>query len=171
MSTKDGKVSRAHLGQRLSTGIKGLDEILGGGFPANVDVQGAAIWHFQDINGQIQRYLLVLLVTAVIVGGGGHGLAAAYYLAKDYGISRDEADAFAVRSHRNAAAAWDAGKFDAQLVPIEVPQRKGDPIAFDRDDEGSFFRRFGINEEKAVARAESHTLNAWYLETTRPSST
>ncbi|WP_057882049.1 acetyl-CoA C-acetyltransferase [Tsuneonella troitsensis] len=55
-------------------------------------------------------------------------------LAKDYGISRDEADAFAVRSHRNAAAAWEAGKFDAQLVPIDVPQRKGDPIVFDRDE-------------------------------------
>lgn len=55
-------------------------------------------------------------------------------LASDYGISREEADAYAVRSHRNAAAAWDAGKFDAQLVPVEVPQRKGEPIVFDRDE-------------------------------------
>ena len=55
-------------------------------------------------------------------------------LAKDYGITREEADAFAVRSHRNAAAAWDAGKFDAQLVPVEIPQRKGDPLVFDRDE-------------------------------------
>ena len=55
-------------------------------------------------------------------------------LAKDYEISRDAADAFAVRSHRNAAKAWAEGKFDAQLVPVEVPQRKGDPIVFDRDE-------------------------------------
>ncbi|MFN6934052.1 MAG: acetyl-CoA C-acetyltransferase [Tsuneonella sp.] len=55
-------------------------------------------------------------------------------LAKDYGITREQADAFAVRSHRNAAAAWDAGKFDAQLVPVEIPQRKGDPVVFDRDE-------------------------------------
>jgi acetyl-CoA C-acetyltransferase len=55
-------------------------------------------------------------------------------LAKDYGITREEADAFAVRSHRNAAAAWEAGRFDAQLVPVEVPQRKGDPLVFDRDE-------------------------------------
>lgn len=55
-------------------------------------------------------------------------------LAKDYGITREEADAFAVRSHRNAAAAWDAGRFDAQLVPLEVPQRRGDPITFARDE-------------------------------------
>ncbi|MGV2494850.1 acetyl-CoA C-acetyltransferase [Pelagerythrobacter aerophilus] len=55
-------------------------------------------------------------------------------LAKDYGVTREQADEFAVRSHRNAAAAWDAGRFDAQLVPLEVPQRKGDPVTFDRDE-------------------------------------
>jgi acetyl-CoA C-acetyltransferase len=55
-------------------------------------------------------------------------------LATDYGITREEADAFAVRSHRNAAAAWDAGRFDAQLVPVPVPQRKGESILFDRDE-------------------------------------
>ncbi|GGE02356.1 acetyl-CoA acetyltransferase [Tsuneonella deserti] len=55
-------------------------------------------------------------------------------LAKDYGITREEADAYAVRSHQNAAAAWDAGKFDAQLVPVEVPQRKGDPLVFAKDE-------------------------------------
>ncbi|WP_120716724.1 acetyl-CoA C-acetyltransferase [Tsuneonella amylolytica] len=55
-------------------------------------------------------------------------------LAKDYGITREEADEFAVRSHRNAAAAWDAGKFDDQLVTVEVPQRKGDPLVFARDE-------------------------------------
>ncbi|MEM8724376.1 MAG: acetyl-CoA C-acetyltransferase [Pseudomonadota bacterium] len=55
-------------------------------------------------------------------------------LAKDYDISREQADAYAVRSHQNAAAAWDAGKFDEQLVPIEVPQRRGDPVAFCKDE-------------------------------------
>ena len=55
-------------------------------------------------------------------------------LARDYGVTRESADAFAVRSHRNAAAAWDAGKFDAQLVPVEVPQRRGDPVVFAVDE-------------------------------------
>ena len=55
-------------------------------------------------------------------------------LAADYGISREEADAYAVRSHQNAAAAWDAGKFDAQLVPVDVPQRRGDPVTFAKDE-------------------------------------
>ncbi|ALE17635.1 Acetyl-CoA acetyltransferase [Altererythrobacter epoxidivorans] len=55
-------------------------------------------------------------------------------LAKDYGISREEADAYAVRSHQNAAKAWAEGKFDDHLVPVEIPQRRGDPIVFDHDE-------------------------------------
>lgn len=55
-------------------------------------------------------------------------------LAKDYAITREDADAFAVKSHRNAAQAWDEGRFDAQLVPVEVPQRKGEPRVFARDE-------------------------------------
>ena len=55
-------------------------------------------------------------------------------LAKDYEISREEADAFAVRSHQNAARAWEEGKFDEQLVAVEIPQRKGDPVVFARDE-------------------------------------
>ncbi|MXO62880.1 acetyl-CoA C-acetyltransferase [Qipengyuania oceanensis] len=55
-------------------------------------------------------------------------------LAKDYDINREAADAFAVRSHQNAAAAWDAGKFDEQLVKVEIPQRRGDPVVFDHDE-------------------------------------
>ncbi len=55
-------------------------------------------------------------------------------LAKDYGISREASDAYAVRSHQYAAAAWGAGKFDAQLVPVEIPQRRGDPMTFAKDE-------------------------------------
>lgn len=55
-------------------------------------------------------------------------------LARDYEISREDADAYALASHRNAAKAWEEGKFDAQLVPVEVPQRRGEPILFARDE-------------------------------------
>ncbi len=55
-------------------------------------------------------------------------------LAKDYDISREASDAYAVRSHRNAAAAWEKGLFDDELVPVPVPQRKGDPVIFDHDE-------------------------------------
>jgi acetyl-CoA C-acetyltransferase len=55
-------------------------------------------------------------------------------LARDYGISREAADAFALRSHQRAAAAWEAGRFDAEIVPVSVPQRKGEALRFARDE-------------------------------------
>jgi acetyl-CoA C-acetyltransferase len=55
-------------------------------------------------------------------------------LAREYGITREESDAFAVRSHARAAAAWAAGRFDAELVPVPVPQKKGEPFLFARDE-------------------------------------
>ena len=55
-------------------------------------------------------------------------------LARDYGISREAADEFALRSHQRAAAAWEAGRFDAEVVPVSVPQKKGEPKLFERDE-------------------------------------
>ncbi|MBO9376653.1 acetyl-CoA C-acyltransferase [Sphingomonas histidinilytica] len=55
-------------------------------------------------------------------------------LAKDYAIGREAQDAFAARSQQRAAAAWTAGKFDAEIVPVPVPQKKGDPLMFARDE-------------------------------------
>ena len=55
-------------------------------------------------------------------------------LATEYQISREDADAFAVESHQRAAAAWEAGRFDDEVVPVEVPQRRGDPVRFERDE-------------------------------------
>ncbi|RDI28732.1 acetyl-CoA C-acetyltransferase [Pseudacidovorax intermedius] len=55
-------------------------------------------------------------------------------LARDYGIAREAADAFAARSHARAAAAWEAGRFDAEVVPVTVPQRKGEALRFARDE-------------------------------------
>jgi len=51
-----------------------------------------------------------------------------------YSISRDEQDTFAARSQERAAAAIEEGKFKDEIVPIEIPQRKGDPIVFDTDE-------------------------------------
>jgi len=55
-------------------------------------------------------------------------------LAREYDISREEADAYAARSQQRAAAAWDAGRFDKEVVPIELPQKKGDPVLFAKDE-------------------------------------
>jgi acetyl-CoA C-acetyltransferase len=54
-------------------------------------------------------------------------------LAADFGLDRTAADAYAARSHQRAAAAWKDGKFAAEVVPVEVPQRRGDPVLVDTD--------------------------------------
>jgi acetyl-CoA C-acetyltransferase len=55
-------------------------------------------------------------------------------VAKRYGITREEADVFAARSQQNAAAAQARGVFDDEIIPIEVPQRKGAPLLFKKDE-------------------------------------
>jgi acetyl-CoA C-acetyltransferase len=55
-------------------------------------------------------------------------------LAKDYGIGRDTADAFALRSHHRAAAAWESGRMADEIVAVSVPQKKGEPLLFAKDE-------------------------------------
>src|SRR3954465_3326469 len=55
-------------------------------------------------------------------------------VAQDFQISRADQDAFAVRSQAKAAAAQANGRFDAEIVPVSIPQRKGDPIVVNRDE-------------------------------------
>ncbi|MCQ9130745.1 MULTISPECIES: thiolase family protein [Streptomyces] len=55
-------------------------------------------------------------------------------IADKHGIGREQQDAFALASHRKAAAARQAGLFDAELTPVPVPRRKGDPVVFDADE-------------------------------------
>ena len=55
-------------------------------------------------------------------------------LAEKYGITREEMDQFAAQSQQNAANAIKEGKFKSQIVPVEIPQRKGDPVVFDTDE-------------------------------------
>jgi acetyl-CoA C-acetyltransferase len=55
-------------------------------------------------------------------------------LAKDYAISREACDEYAVMSHRRATAAWAEGKFDDEVVPVPVPQKRGDPVMFAKDE-------------------------------------
>lgn len=57
--------------------------------------------------------------------------------AKEYNISREDQDNFATESYKRAANAWENGKFENEIVPIIVPQRRGEPIIFDKDEEFS----------------------------------
>lgn len=64
-------------------------------------------------------------------------------IAEKLGITREEQDAFATASQNKAEAAQKAGKFDAQIVPVTIPQRKGDPIVFAKDE----FIKSGVTVE------------------------
>jgi len=59
---------------------------------------------------------------------------AAEWIAKEYGLTREELDEYAYNSHMKAIAAIDAGRFKEEIVPVEVPQRKGPPVIFDTDE-------------------------------------
>src|ERR687890_623974 len=55
-------------------------------------------------------------------------------VAERYGVTREEQDEYAYPSHRKAVAAIKAGKFKDEILAIEIPQKKGDPVVFDRDE-------------------------------------
>lgn len=59
---------------------------------------------------------------------------AAEWIAREYGLTREELDAFAYNSHMKAVEAIDDGRFEEEIVPVEVPQRRGDPILFSTDE-------------------------------------
>jgi len=83
--------------------------------------------------------------TAMIDGLAKDGLVDAYdgkamgnaaeLCAKECGISREEQDKFAVESYKRSQAAWNEGKFKDEVVPVEIPQRKGDPLKIEKDEE------------------------------------
>ena len=86
--------------------------------------------------------------------------------ATEKNISREDQDAFAIESYNRAAAAWDAGKFDNEVVPVEIPQRKGDPVVFDKDEEYVNVKMEKIpnlrpvfDKEGTVTAANASTLN------------
>jgi acetyl-CoA C-acetyltransferase len=60
---------------------------------------------------------------------------AAELCASKYNFTREDQDAFAVASYTKSRAAWEAGAFDAEIVPVPIPQRSGDPIMFSKDEE------------------------------------
>jgi acetyl-CoA C-acetyltransferase len=60
---------------------------------------------------------------------------AAEHCASECKISREEQDAFAIESYKRAQAAWDAGKFDAEIAPVAIPQRNGEPVMFAKDED------------------------------------
>lgn len=92
--------------------------------------------------------------------GDTHMGITAENVAERFHISREEQDEFAAKSQQKAEAAIKSGRFKEEIVPVEIPQRKGDPIIFDTDE----FPRFGTTAEKLAklkpAFAKNGTITA-----------
>lgn len=86
--------------------------------------------------------------------------------AKECNISREAQDEFAIESYKRAQGAWDAGKFDNEVIPVEVPQKKGDPIKISKDEDPwnvKFDKIAGLrpafSKEGTATAANSSTMN------------
>jgi acetyl-CoA C-acetyltransferase len=86
--------------------------------------------------------------------------------ATEYKITREEQDAFAVQSYERSAKAWEAGKFNSEIVPVSVPQRRGEPIIIDKDEEFTNVKLDKIptlapafTKEGTVTAANASTIN------------
>ena len=86
--------------------------------------------------------------------------------AKEHDYSREEQDAFALQSYDRSSAAWDAGKFDAEIVPVEITDRRGNVTVVDRDQEFTNIIREKVaglrpafTKDGTVTAANASTLN------------
>jgi acetyl-CoA C-acetyltransferase len=86
--------------------------------------------------------------------------------ASEYEFSREDQDAFAIKSYERSAKAWAEGKFDNEVVPVEVPQRKGDPIIVKEDEEYKNVKmdritslRPAFSKDGTVTAANASTIN------------
>jgi acetyl-CoA C-acetyltransferase len=86
--------------------------------------------------------------------------------ASEYKITREDQDNFAIQSYERSAAAWEAGKFDTEIVPVEVPQRRGDAIVVSKDEEFTNVKLDKIpslaavfTKEGTVTAANASTIN------------
>lgn len=86
--------------------------------------------------------------------------------AKEHNFSREDQDAFAINSYKRSAKAWENGWFNDEIVPVEIPQRKGDPIIFAEDEEYKNVKfdkipqlRTVFEKEGTITAANASTIN------------
>ncbi|MGO2358499.1 acetyl-CoA C-acyltransferase [Mesonia sp.] len=86
--------------------------------------------------------------------------------ANEYEFSREDQDAFAVKSYERSKKAWAEGKFDEEVIPVEVPQRRGEPVIFKEDEEYKNVRmdkisslRPAFSKDGTVTAANASTIN------------
>ena len=92
--------------------------------------------------------------------------ASADLCATEHNFSREEQDKFAIQSYERSRKAWESGKYDNEVVPVEVPQRKGDPVVVNEDEEYKNVKmdkisslRAAFSKEGTVTAANASTIN------------
>jgi len=103
----------------------------------------------------------------IVVAGGMENMGVcADACAEKYEFSREAQDAYAIQSYNRSATAWDSGKFDNEVVPVEVPQRRGAPVIVSKDEEYSNVRmdkipqlRPAFTKDGTVTAANASTIN------------
>ena len=86
--------------------------------------------------------------------------------AKEYGFTREDQDAYAIQSYKRSKDAWNNGKFDNEIVPVKVPQRRGEPVLVDTDEEYTNVKleripslRAAFSKDGTATAANSSTIN------------
>ena len=86
--------------------------------------------------------------------------------AVEYGFTREDQDAFAIESYKRATEAWNLGKFDREIIPVEVPQRRGASIIVSKDEEYTNVKlekipslRAAFTKDGTVTAANASTIN------------
>lgn len=117
--------------------------------------------------GDIKMQDGLLLDGLTDVYGKVHMGVCAEKCAAEYEFTREDQDNFAIESYKRSAKAWSEGKFKEEVVPVEIPQRKGDPVIFSEDEEFKAvnFEKIGSlstvfqKEKGTVTAANASTLN------------
>jgi acetyl-CoA C-acetyltransferase len=131
-----------------ATRVGYTDLVLAGGTESMTNapyILKGARWGFRMGHGEVYDSMLLEGLTCAM--GGCHMGITAENIASRFNVSRAEQDAYAVESQRRADSAIKAGLFKDEIVPVQIPQKKGDPIAFDTDE----YPRAGASVEKLGA--------------------
>jgi acetyl-CoA C-acetyltransferase len=128
-----------------ATRVGYTDLVLAGGTESMTNapyILKGARWGFRMGHGEVYDSMLLEGLTCAM--GGYHMGITAETIASRFNVSREEQDAYAAESQRRAESAITAGLFKDEIVPVQIPQKKGDPVAFDTDE----YPRAGTTAEK-----------------------
>lgn len=110
--------------------------------------------------GDVKMQDGMLLDGLTDVYGKVHMGVCAEKCAADYGLTREDQDNFAIESYTRTSKAWETGKFNDEVVPVEIPQRKGDPIIFKEDEEYKTVNFDKLKTLPTVFQKENGTVTA-----------